>query len=256
MKVAPAFIAAAIGIAFTSTAYAASPIKTVDTGTTEKGAFAISSGLEFADAKGSDEFAGLTGEIAYGVSDNVDMSLKGVYLYRDAGASKDAWGGGDPSFEGKFRFIDEGDSPISVGLISAVKLPSGDKEKGLGNEKTDFLALIIMSKSFDKWTVSANLGLCIVGDADKTDSQNEGEIYSIAARYKLTDALDVMGEFYAENGAHIRYGHYQYLELDKAVGLGVSYDITNSISLNAGGIADLNDKNDDVGFNISVDFKI
>ncbi|MDP2991296.1 MAG: transporter [Kiritimatiellota bacterium] len=83
-------------------------------------------------------------------------------------------------------------------IVPAVKFPTSDKDKGLGSGKTDYDLTWIASRSFgEKMGVHINVGYSWLGEpAD----EEVGDIlhYGLALDYRLFDALQWVGEVFAE----------------------------------------------------------
>lgn len=112
---------------------------------------------------------------------------------------------GDLTIVAKWQFLKELTWLPRQAIVPTVKFPTSDKEKGLGSGKTDYDLTWIASKSFgENAGAHINIGYSWIGEPD---DENMGDIlhYGLALDYRLIDALQWVGEVFAEkelrNGA-------------------------------------------------------
>lgn len=102
--------------------------------------------------------------ITYGISERFELSLEVPYVFLD-NAVTDYDGIGDVVLQPKFRLSDQADGKawISSAIGFRGEAPTGDKQKGIGNGKTDVELFGIGMKEvgFTKWLV--NVGYNFVG---------------------------------------------------------------------------------------------
>ena len=102
-------------------------------------------------------------------------------------------GVGDLELGAKWHFVESDPFGIRTSLAPLVKLPTADKNKGLGSGATDYdLTWIISRKCGEQADLHINLGHTWVGEAD--DVVHGG----FAAYYLFTDSLQWVGEVFAE----------------------------------------------------------
>lgn len=106
---------------------------------------------------------------------------------------------GDLVVAAKWQFLKEMTWVPRQAIVPAVKLPTSDKDKGLGSGKTDYDLTWIASKAFTE-TIGAhiNVGYSWLGEPADEDV---GDIlhYGLALDYKILDPLQWVGEVYAED---------------------------------------------------------
>jgi hypothetical protein len=77
------------------------------------------------------------------------------------------YGLGDIELGAKYRFVEEGDRRPQIGTFPLVLLPTGSKERGLGEGTTQVLLPIWIQKSFGPWMTYGGAGLHLAsGDND------------------------------------------------------------------------------------------
>jgi hypothetical protein len=111
------------------------------------------------------------------VAPQYDVSVAVPYLYlanKTGGASAAESGIGDVILRGGRLLVPEGDSGFSLDGALAVKLPTADKNKGLGTGETDYGAFLSVHQRFDKTKLSLLSGYIKVGDPP---SVNYNDIY-------------------------------------------------------------------------------
>jgi hypothetical protein len=160
-------------------AYGAHPLNTEDTGTQGSGGWQ----LELNGERNRDE--GVRGAqamtvLSYGIAENADLQA-GV-PWQDLG---DERGMGDALVAIKWRFWEQG--PFSVGVRAGVLLPTGDEQRGLGNGKTNFAALLIGSYEGERWLLHAHAGY----RDNRNTLGNRGSLTELSAAvlYKVTEHI-------------------------------------------------------------------
>jgi hypothetical protein len=170
---------------FVSGAYGAHPLNTEDTGTQGKGGWQ----LELNGERNRDRVDGETVKgaqaaavLSYGAADNVDLQF-GV-PWQDNGTAR---GGGDLVGAVKWRFWEQG--PLSGGLRAAVTAPTGDEERGLGNGRPTWAALLIGQYEGERWIFLAHAGyrrnLNNAGERDSIGELSAAVLYKASAQLKL-----------------------------------------------------------------------
>jgi hypothetical protein len=94
----------------------------------------------------------------------------------------------------KVRLVSETASRPAFGFRFATKLPNASNESGLGLDTTDFFASILGAKTVQRIRVVANVGVGILGDPTRGDSQNDVLTYGFSLARALTQAAEVVGE--------------------------------------------------------------
>ena len=147
---------------------------------------------------------------------------------------------GDLIMVAKWQFLKEMPWLPRQAIVPAVKFPTSDKDKGLGSGKTDYDLTWIASKSLcAKMGAHINLGYSWIGESDDEDVGNILH-YGLALDYRLFDALQWVGEVFAEkelmSGAATAIMFNTGLRLSPAEGL--TFDIAAGSRL-AGDAPDL-----------------
>jgi hypothetical protein len=107
----------------------------------------------------------------------------------DSTSSVDDW-----SIGMKVRLLPETAARPAFGFRFATKLPNASNESGLGLDTTDFFASVLGAKTVQSIRVVANIGLGILGDPTRGDSQNDVLTYGFSMARALTQAAEVVGE--------------------------------------------------------------
>jgi len=162
-----------------SNAYSAHPLNTEDTATQGRGGWQ----LELNGERNRDE--GVRGAqaaavLSYGIADNADVQL-GSPWHEHAGER----GMADALAAIKWRFWERGAS--SAGLRAGFLLPTGDEQRGLGNGKTNFAALLIGSHEGERWIFHAHAGY----RDNRNTLGNRGSLTELSAAvlYKVTESI-------------------------------------------------------------------
>ena len=200
-------------------AYGAHPLNTEDTGTQGSGGWQ----LELNGERNRDE--GVRGAqalsvLSYGIAENADLQV-GV-PWQDLG---DVRGMGDALAAVKWRFWEQG--PYSLGIRAGFLFPTGDEQRGLGNGKTNFAALLIGSYEGERWLVHAHAGY---RDNRNTlgNRRNVAEI-SAAVLYKLTERIRPLLDV-----SRITNTDPESDQAAQNVVLGVIWQVTKDLDLDAG----------------------
>lgn len=160
-----------------STAFAAHPLITDDTGTQGKGKFQLEVNSEFTYEKerqyNTNEAKWETkketgGELAtvlsYGITDNVDIVLGLPYQWKKTKidgvvtteSTEQGEGIADTSLEVKWRFYEH--EGLSFAFKPGITIPIGDENKGLGNGRAGYSTFFIITKELEPWAFHLNLG--------------------------------------------------------------------------------------------------
>jgi hypothetical protein len=100
----------------------------------------------------------------------------------------------DWSIGTKVRLLSETASRPAFGFRFATKLPNASNESGLGLDTTDFFASVLGAKTVQRIRVVANVGVGILGDPTRGDSQNDVLTYGFSLARALTQAAEIVGE--------------------------------------------------------------
>lgn len=100
-------------------------------------------------------------EINYGAVPDVQIHLIAPVMYVDAEGKSSQYGYGDTEMGIKYRFIKETGSCPQIGIFPMVEFPTGDKEKNLGNGRTQYFIPLWLQKSYGQWTTYGGGGYWI-----------------------------------------------------------------------------------------------
>ena len=167
---------------FASSAHGAHPLNTEDTGTQGKGRWQLEVNGETNRDEGV-RGAQTAGVLSYGITETVDLQAGVPWL--DTGPEQ---GIGDAIAAVKWRFWER--EALSFGLRAGASFPTGNEEKGLGNGRGTWAALLIGQYEGDRWIFLSHLGYRRNRNT-LGDRESLGEI-SGAVLYKATESLKLL----------------------------------------------------------------
>ena len=149
-------------------------------------------------------------------------------------AGGDATGIGDILLRSKYHFYRSQSAWPDLAVAGQVKLPTGDEDDLLGTGETNFLGLLVASRTYGRFTPHVNAGY----EATTGSSEENVVRYVVGAdaalHPRLTLAADVLGRWAPErsgNGAHIvdfavstKWNVWRSLLLDAAVQVPINKD--------------------------------
>lgn len=130
-----------------------------------------------------------TGFQGLGIDDRFDAPFSGVVTSSDSTSAVL-----DVVVATKVRFLEEAGGRPALGLRFATRLPNASNESGLGLDTTDFLATFLIGKSIGAVRVAGNVGMGILGDPTRGDSQNDVLLYGVSIAGALSKELAIVGE--------------------------------------------------------------
>ena len=138
------------------------------------------------------------GQIAFrwGVGPNVEIWTTGT-LYRRFTAEETGRknsGIGDFSIWTKFRVWHSRDQSSALGFRLGVKLPNTPAGKDFSTNQSDVYLLLQGSKAWGRFQLWANLGMGILDNPYKKQSNDDIYVYALAASYQITDRWLIAGE--------------------------------------------------------------
>ena len=192
----------AAGLCGPSRAWAGRPLAMDDADPLDPGQFEFEAGADYghdSDCKHWDFPLGLT----YGVVPSLEMGAgfggqfeERMEVLEDTGTEERhaESGMGDLCLAAKWRFLSSCPLGARHALAPSVKFPTSDKDKGLGSGETDYDLTWIASRSIGESAgVHLNLGYSWIGGPD-----DDVLHYGVAADYQLVDAVQWVGEVFAE----------------------------------------------------------
>jgi len=132
----------------------------------------------------------------FGVADNVNFDLDwlgGLSAAFQNGTHQFDWG--DLTVSTKITFFREKDGIPSIGVRTAVKLPSTSYFPGrLGSNEMDFHSFILVTKQFSSFETRLNLRFSIVGHPEVVGVQDDVYGFETAILTPLSDSFKLFAE--------------------------------------------------------------
>lgn len=221
-------LAAFLLAASVSSAQAAHPLLTDDTGTQGEGRWQFELSADHTRTSGGEataweRAAGTT--LTRGVTDTLDLAVSVPWIQVSEPGGERRRGVGDTTLQAKWLFYDDGGG-WSLALRPAVTLPSGSTSRGLGNGRASAGVALISTLERGGWTWLANAGYTwndnTLGDRKPLWSLSTALLRALTPQWSL--ALDVGISRCADPGAgHDKYGL-----------IGVIYHASEDVDLDVG----------------------
>lgn len=224
----PVLLGAAFLAAFAGPALADRPLQTEDTGTLEPGKPQVEVGLDY--ARNPDDKAWTAkATLNLGLLPRLEGKLEIPIILLEPDDRRSRGGFGDVEIGAKYRFVDEAPRVPAVLGALAIRLPTGDEDRGLGEADVDVRLLAGASKAFGPATLTGNGGYTfITRDRDLDTVLLRGSL-----EYELTKAWTLVGEVVSALGidrardeAVLRVGAVwsasARVRLDGGIGFGLS----------------------------------
>ncbi len=195
----------ALSLMTAGAAFAARPLTIDDADPVDTGRFEIEAGAVYGGDSDCDHWDFPVG-LGYGVLPGlaVGVGFGGQFEERDealeSGAKKRhrESGVGDLVINAKWQFLEECPLGARHALVPSVKFPTADEDKGLGSGETDYDLMWAASRAFgEKAGVHVNAGYSWIGEPDD-EKVHDVVHYGVALDYQLTDAVQWVGEVFAE----------------------------------------------------------
>jgi len=173
----------------------------------------------------------------WGVSENVELEVDGSIQKRfQADSGRTDTGVGDFSVWGKF-ILWRGKKPgTAVGFRLGVKMPNTPSDKDFGTNQTDYYSEFIAGKGFDKLKVWGSVGLGILDNPYKRQSQDDIYTYCLAFSYPIGERWEVTGNGHGffSGGKPVLYGDNHALSLGVAYHVNRRWEVTASAAKSSG----------------------
>lgn len=144
-----------------------------------------------------DLYSILVNGLHFGVGKRAEFQMTGTlhnYLKLENGAgSRNDWG--DLALSTKIKIVEEGRFRPLISFRPTVVLPNSNRTKGIGTDGTNFFGDILIGKTAGGAFVFGNVGVGILDDANRPQSQHDVIDYGIAAMIPAVDFLYVLGEW-------------------------------------------------------------
>jgi hypothetical protein len=197
--------------------------------------------------------------LTYGLREDLDISVGGNYLrYRDTDngvVTTEASGASDSSIGLKWRFHEKGD--FSLAVASAVSLPTGDENRGLGTGKASWGASFIADYDAEPWSCFANVAYTHQRyrlAQDSADSRRDLWRASAGVTYEVRENFWLGGELGVRTN-EARNDPFAPGNYGRFVMLGMIYSPAKKVELNAAVRKGLNDAEPDTVWLAGVSFR-
>jgi hypothetical protein len=218
-------LATILGVA---SAEAYRPLLTEDTGTVEPGRVEIEVSGDLERGTGEDRWSARA-VVAVGLTARLEGRIDVGVGALDSPGERGHAGAQDTVVGLKYRLVDESGVRPAFMLASAVRLPTGNVEHGLGQDGVDVTGLAVASKTIAAVTIMVNAGRTFV----TRDAALDTWIASVAADQPITGTLSIVAEVVSTFGARhaadtvvLRGGTIvrlsERLAIDAAVGVGLT----------------------------------
>jgi hypothetical protein len=209
-------------------AHAGRPLDTEDTAVVPRGDAELELGIDHARADDEGQSA-VRAVVAAGLHSSVEVRLESALVAVDPGRGASHAGTGDTVLGIKYRLRDESDAaPALLGAL-AVRLPTGDEDRGLGSPGADVMLLAVAGKRWGPLTLHGNAGYTIVTDDRGADAWRLAASVEWAASERWTAVAEVVSDIAAEGAdaiavvrAGARFDVSERIALDGAVGAGLT----------------------------------
>ncbi len=222
--------------------HAARPLVTEDAVVAGKGITQLEMGIDYTKAGNRGEGMTLLLSPIHGVAEDTEFSLKVPYIIAKPYDPSKVDGWGDTSFIMKHLLVAEDEKTPAFLIRMALKLPTGDKDKGLGTGDTNVGFLGALTKDFNPATIHLNIGYTFVGDQNTGRYNNEVN-YGIAGEYGIGKKFRVVGEIYG-----LYHPDYKAAEIERRILLGLTYRIDDTFTIDLAAKRGLEGTGDEYGF--------
>jgi hypothetical protein len=179
-----------VSFTITGFAYATQPLITDTAAVEGKGNVKVEVGAGYAyndNNNGTTKVWVFPGTLTVGVLNSVDFSVNDNFVSVVDGVN----GMTDITLGLKWQMLNSDNWMIAVKPV--LTLPSGDENKGLSNGETTYGITGMVTKNFDTFGITANVGYYTVGN--RIDATNDIFMASIAGELKLAEKWKAVGEF-------------------------------------------------------------
>jgi hypothetical protein len=131
-------------------------------------------------------------EFNYGILPDTMFHLIVPMAYDAPRDGSSHFGYGDTEIGIKYRFVHENEFLPAMGIFPLLEIPTGDKDKGLGNGKAQSFLPIWLQKDFGQWTTYGGGGYWI-----NPGSGNKNYWFSgVLLQYSFSDTFFLGGEIF------------------------------------------------------------
>jgi len=206
-------------------AYAVRPLSTEDASVTDTGRLELEMGFEYTRIDNRDNNYNLLLVPCYGLIRNIQVACEIPFNIVRPEEESDEEGLGDITLVLKTLIFLETEKTPSFLLKTAVKLATGDEDRGLGSGDEDVSLIFAATKSIGRGTtVHGNIGYTFVGE-DWDSSLNDCLVCGIALEYSLIPKLTIVSEVYGESDIDFNSDSHTISPL-----IGLNYQLTDRIT--------------------------
>ena len=232
MRIRPAYaLVLTLGILAASPVWAARPLTTEDTGTLDPGKVEVEIGFDYLRDGGAHVFLLPGGPtLNVGLLPELEGSVGVAFVVLAPDDKPSRAGFGDTLVRLKYRLLDETPRSPALMVAAAARLPTGDQDRGLGEEDVDVQALVVASKTFRPVTLTINTGYTFITRDRALDVVNLNASAEVPVAAAWTIVGEMVGEFATSRRSADRvvlragavYAVGERLRFDAAAGFGVT----------------------------------
>ena len=138
-------------------------------------------------------------EFNYGILHNTQLHLIAPMAYDTPRRENSHFGYGDTEIGIKYCLVNETDLLPAIGIFPLVEIPTGDRDKGLGNGKAQYFFPLWLQKDFGKWTTYGGGGYWI-----NPGSGNKNYWFSgVLLQYSFSDTFFLGGEIFYQTAHRV-----------------------------------------------------
>lgn len=169
----------------------------------------------------------------------LDLSMP-LYLVNDVrwqGNSYNGFTTGDMSTRGKLRILSSQNSPLGLGVIAEVRLPTGDTERFTGTGGVSVTPKVIVDSQIGPVYLAANLGTPIQREQQVGNlSPGSGFVYKVGAEVSFIEGLlSVGGEVFGGTEFDEFFADYKSSPLEGLLGVKLRTPSGFAVATGAGG---------------------
>ena len=156
----------------------------------------------------------------YGLPDvqlKLEFPISIVYDDGDGTAA----GAGDLLLGVKWRFLNNEELHLQLGVYPQLLVPTGDQARGLGESRTAFVLPLVAQKSWGKWTLYGNVGFWWQTAAETRNYVYAGAVLEREINERLTLGTELFGNSPKEHGSRS----------DVAFNLGGTWKLSEHVNL-------------------------
>jgi len=206
----------------------------------DKGTGYLAFGYAYAKDSDSTKYYEAPLNAGYGLTDSLEVTLLLPYTKIDPDNGRSEKGMGDLAIRPEFVVLKESDSIPQMSLALTIKFDSGSNEIDSGT--TDYGLFLNASKEFGKTKIHGNVGYSFLEDSD------DSIFLGVAFEHSINNSLTLIGEIWTDMPTNSSDD-----DVAEVLG-GVTYDISDTITLDFGIGTGLDSKNIDLRYTTGVTY--